>query len=142
MDATRELIRQLVFFTSILAGFAFSGVIQLLTLKDTWKTTSWVIGCLTIAASIMLIAMFIGSILLYKVESYPTADKIPQRLLALFGRMGLLELCLLLLGLAVFLAGVGLTGWIRSKLVGVVPSVAAILALIVMLWALVELFPA
>ena len=142
MDATRELIRQLVFFASILAGFAFSGVIQLLALKDTRKITSWVIGCLTVSACIMLIATFIGSILLYKVESYPTAEQIPQRLLVFFGRVGLLELCLLLLGLAVFLAGVGLTGWIRSKFVGVVSSVAAVLALIVMLWALVELFPA
>lgn len=142
MDATRELIRQLVFFTSILAGFAFSGVIQLLALKDARKITSWVIGCLTVSASIMLIATFIGSILLYKVESYPTAGQVPQRLLVFFGRVGLLELCLLLLGLAVFLAGVGLTGWIRSKFVGIVSSVAAVLALIVMLWALVELFPA
>jgi hypothetical protein len=142
MDATRELVRQLVFFTSILAGFAFAGVIQLLALKDTRKITSWIIGCLTVSASIMLIATFIGSILLYKVESYPTAEQIPPRLLAFFGRVGLLELCLLLLGLAVFLAGVGLTGWIRSKFVGFVSSVAAVLALIVMLWALVELFPA
>jgi hypothetical protein len=142
MDATRELVRQLVFFTSILAGFAFSGVIQLLVLKDTRKITSWIIGCLTVSTCIMLIATFIGSILLYKVESYPTAEQIPQRLLVFFGRVGLLELCLLLLGLAVFLAGVGLTGWIRSKFVGVVSSVAAVFALIVMLWALVELFPA
>ena len=90
----------------------------------------------------MLTSTFIGGILLYKTEAYPTVDQIPPELLALLGKVGLFELGLLLLGLVVFLAGVGLVGWIRSRTIGVISSVCAIVSLVVMLWALAELFPA
>ena len=140
MKATREVLRQLLFFTSILAGFSFSAAVQLVSLNQKRKITSWVVGCLTIAALMMLTVTFLESFLLIKLENFPTIEEIPPQLLSVMREVGLFAFFLLLMGLIVFMTGVGLVGWLQSKAVGIVSSIAVTAAIFVMFYALVVLF--
>ena len=142
MSATKELVRQLIFFSSIMAGFSFASVLQVIGLNKNGKLTSWIIGCLTITTFLMLSSTFIGSLLLTKIEGYQTAEQMPPALLALNGQVGLMEFYMLLGGLVTFCVGMGLTGWLKSRLLGVVSSTCAAMALGIMLWALFVYFPA
>ncbi len=47
---------------------------------------------------------------------------------------------MLLAGLVMFSLGLGLTGWLKSRGMGVVSSLGASAALVVMLWALLVCF--
>jgi hypothetical protein len=142
MDATKELIKQLILFASILAGFSFAGVLQLITLNSPKKIISWTMGSLIIASLMMLSSTFIACLLLYKLELFKTAQEIPSNLLLLFGQIGVFELILLIVGMFLFALGVGLSGWIRSRPVGIVSSVFAALTFGFMLWCIAVIFPA
>lgn len=142
MAATQELVRQLIFFASILAGFAFASVLQLIGLNRPGRLSRVITACLLITTFLMLNSTFIGALLLYKLALYSTAEQIPPALLALNGQVGLLEFFSLLLGLLTFMLGLGLTGWLVSRRLGVLSTAAAGLALLSMLWALFFYFPA
>lgn len=142
MNWADELIQQFIFFTSILAGFSFSIVIQLLSFEEKKRITAVVISLITIAALSMMVSTFIGAILLIKLEPYSLVDQVPTETVQQIAKAALLLFYLLLIGLLTFLIGIGLSGWIWSRGLGILLSSFALIALGIMAWAIVVLLPA
>ena len=142
MTETFEMIRQFIFFTSILSGFSFAVVVELISKAKHKVLTAWIIVLLTIAALLMLSSTFIGSLLLVKLSPFTTPEQIPVALRELLGKIGVLSFFLLAGGLTTFMAGFGLAGWLYSRIVGIITSVTATLIFIIMVWVFVVVFPA
>jgi hypothetical protein len=130
---TEESIRQIVFLSGILAGFAFTIVTQLLSLKDERGIVSLVISCFLVTASLLLVATFVGSLVLVRLsgaDSLETSTQISADFAARTDRAAAQMLIPLAFGLFTFLVGLALTGWIHSAKVGVLSTVCAIVAFI------------
>ena len=69
-------------------------------------------------------------------------NQVPPETFQQIGRAALLLFYLLLIGLFTFLIGIGLSGWIWSRNLGILLSVFALIALGIMAWAIVVLLPA
>ncbi len=141
MNATKELVKQIILFSSILAGFSFAGVLQLLTFKSTKKFVSMTICSLIASSLILLTSTFIACLLLYKLEFYQLESEIPANLQSIFGKLGMFELVLVVVGMFLFSIGIGISGYIRSKFSGVVSTTISVISFIVMLWGIFFIFP-
>ena len=142
MDSAQELLRQFIFFTSILAGFSFSVVVQFLSFSEKRKVTSVVITLITIAALSMMVSTFIGAVVLIKLVPYTTPEQIPAHTFEQIARAALFLFYLLIVGIIAFLIGLGLSGWIWSKSLGIVLSSFSVIAFVLMIWTMSVLLPA
>ena len=128
---TEESIRQIVFLSGILAGFAFTIVTQLLSLKDERGISSVVISCFLVTASLLLVATFVGSLVLVRLSGAASLDastQVSADFAARTDRAAAEMLIPLAFGLFTFLVGLALTCWIHSPKVGILSTVCAIVA--------------
>jgi hypothetical protein len=113
-DVNIEFFRQLIFVASIIAGFSFTGALQLLARDDPRSRVSVVIGCFLATSLMGIVSTILGSMtLLERMDSAPTFDQ---------ATLANLTVTSFLLGLALFLGGLGGAGWIRSTAVGLFSS--------------------
>lgn len=127
-----EAIRELVFVSAVLAGFAFAVVVQVIALKDPRRRTSWLIGIFLLTSTLLLASTLAGSVLLIRFATLSEivarggpADVIADRS-ARLDRAGLTLLLPFTAGLAAFLAGIGLMGWLHSARVGILSVLCAL----------------
>lgn len=127
LAASAELYRQLAFISALIAGFSLTFLVQLLTAESKRRVVSWTIG-FSLAATASMIVCALGWTLSAAVVVDPRAQ-------AQFARwsssLGLLHHRLSLTfssGILLFLVGLGLCGWIRSRVVGVVSTTIALIA--------------
>jgi hypothetical protein len=131
-----ESIRQITFVSGVLAGFAFTIVAQLILLKDEKRITPWVIGAFLISSSLLLVTTFVGSILLIRVanaearESMGVPPPLIHDLLARTEYAQILMLTPFSFGLAAFVFGISLIGWMHSKRLGLLSVAAAVASVI------------
>jgi hypothetical protein len=115
--------------TGILAGFAMSAVIQLLTANDGKKITTATIVVFA-AAAVMFLFPLITSVLSFsaaaELNEIPAALDIPNQigLLIMFG------------AIYVFIAGIGLAGWIRSRIAGILTTIFGLVSMCLVSYAL------
>jgi cytochrome b561 len=102
----------------VLAGFAISAVIQLLVTNSESKLTTATI--LTFAASTV---MFLYSLIVFVLTFAAAAEQ--NRVLAELDSLGSIAVLVMLGAVYVFLAAIGLAGWIRSRTTGIVTTVFA-----------------
>jgi hypothetical protein len=108
--------------TGIMAGFALSAVIQLLaTHKEGKLITATIIVFAT--SAVMFIYCLIVFVLLFAAAAELNA--VPTDL----DTMGSVALLIIFAALFDFLAGIGLSGWIRSKTAGIMTSVFAVISM-------------
>ena len=115
--------------TGILAGFAMSAVIQLLTANDGKKVTTATIVVFA-AASVMFLFPLIVSVLSFsaaaELNAIPADLDIPNQIAIL----------IMFAAIYVFIAGVGLAGWIRSRVAGTLTTTFALVSMCLVSYAL------
>jgi hypothetical protein len=106
----------------ILAGFAISAVIQLLTTDKQGKLTTATI--ITFSASTV---MFLYSLIVFVLLFAAAAEQnsVPAQL----DGLGTAALLVIFGAVFVFLAGIALAGWIRSKAAGIATTVFALITM-------------
>jgi cytochrome b561 len=103
----------------VLAGFAISAVSQLLSTNLEGKLTTATI--LTFAASTV---MFLYSLIVFILTFAATAEQ--NRIIPELDALGSIAVLVMLAAVYVFLAAIGIAGWIRSRTTGIVTTTFAI----------------
>lgn len=106
----------------ILAGFAISAVVQLLSSNPEGKLTTAVI--VTFSASTV---MFLYSLIVFVLVFAATAES--NAIITSLDTLGTIALLVLLAAVFVFLGAIGLAGWIRSRTTGILTSIFALITM-------------
>lgn len=115
-----DLFNQLGFVSAVLAGFAFTFVAGLLPLSSKSRAYPWVFGA-ALAAALSLMITAVGSVFAsLAVRSEVVVD---------MARLHQLISQTFLVGVLGLLVAAGLSGWLRSRRLGIVSTVIAVLAL-------------
>nr|MBC7245757.1 hypothetical protein [Chloroflexota bacterium] len=120
-----EVLRQLSFLSSVLAGFALTAAIQLIPFA---KKNSLGVATLALflASSIATLVWTFVCVIIMMVILYPMRSGITETQIRHFlGGAGVIPM----IGLILFLAGIGLVGWLHSKPLGIITTVLALLGL-------------
>ncbi len=117
----------------VLAGFAISAVIQLLSTNPEGKITTATI--LTFSASTV---MFLYALIVFVLTFAATAEQ--NRILSELDTVGAIALIVMLAAVYVFLAAIGLTGWIRSRATGIITTVFAVFTMCLTTVAITSVF--
>jgi len=132
MILNEEALRQLSYLSSLLAGFGVMVTVGLLSLKDERKIVSWVIGVMVLASVLFLTSTSIAAMyfivpsdwLSYVPSELPSPEEIGFDFLDAVAVT--LAVCTYL-GTLAFSFGVALLGWVRSRLVGLISTISALL---------------
>jgi hypothetical protein len=121
-----ELIRQILALGIVIAGFAFTVAMQLLSLNKSNISTSFSISTFTISAITMLIASWSSAVILIATAGGVPLSKNPAILVGV-------SLSSFLIGIFTFLLGITFAGFIHNKNIGLIFLIVAIFAMIVMI---------
>jgi hypothetical protein len=115
--------------SGILAGFAVSVVVQFLASEREGRLYSAAIVVFSVAT-----LMFLFSLIMFILGFAGAAvlGRVPRKL----DPWGISALLVLLAGVYLFLGGIGLAGWIRSKTAGIVTSASALVTICLTTWGL------
>ncbi len=113
----------------VLAGFSLSAVVQLLTAGEKTKLETAEVVIFS-AASVMFLYSLIVAVLSFSAAA--ELNRVPTELDSLTVG-GFLILCG---AIYVFLAGVGVAGWIRSKIAGILTTIFALVSMCLVSYAL------
>ena len=122
LDFQAEVFRQFAFISSLLAGFSFAIVFQLLVSNDKRNRASWMIGILLLASSCLIASTFISSLVVFS-SSGPNAE--PDYLNAV-RTVAMIGKSLLYIGFISFLIGVGMSGWLYSRKIGIISTIVTV----------------
>jgi hypothetical protein len=126
-DNFLEIFRQMAFISSIIAGFGIAVAIELIALKRKGPLISSAIGLFLVSSIEALAATFIFVIVMSSTLS-PAGSSKPSEawIIHFLGGIGMLPFSSYIL----FLGGIGVVGWLHSKVIGIVTSVAAAAAVV------------
>jgi hypothetical protein len=128
-----EVFKQMSFLSSVLAGFAITVAIELISLAQKKPLVTAAIAVFLISSVMSAVATFIFVVVMTAAIGPPGFPHPNEAwILHFVGGIGVLPFG----GLILFLAGIGLVGWIRSKLLGVITTVSALLGLGLVLYIL------
>lgn len=116
---------------SILAGFAISAVIQLLSTNTEGKLVTATI--VTFSASTV---MFLYPLIVFVLVFAATAEQ--NRIIEQLNVMGTIALFVLFAAVFVFMVGIGLAGWIRSRVTGILTTAFAFITMCLTSIAIVQ----
>ncbi len=131
-----EALRQFSTLSSLLAGFAVMVTVGLLSLKDERKIVSWVIGVMVLASLLFLTSTSIAAMyfivpsdwLSYMPSEVPSPEEMGFDFLE---GIAVTLAAFTYIGTLAFSLGIALLGWIRSKLVGWISTISALLFVLV-----------
>jgi hypothetical protein len=131
-----EALRQFSTLSSLLAGFAVMVTVGLLSLKDERKIVSWVIGVMVLASLLFLTSTSIAAMyfivpsdwLSYMPSEVPSPEEMGFDFLE---GIAVTLAAFTYIGTLAFSLGIALLGWIRSKLVGLLSTISALLFVLV-----------
>lgn len=125
-----EIARQLTSVSAFLGGFAATFLGILLQSQTTRRHVAWAAGAAAVASASFIVAVIAGTLVALVLnpaapQNFATPEFLPwaRRILISFFAIGIYA----------NLLSLGLSGWVRSRSLGVVTSVAALLAAIVVL---------
>jgi hypothetical protein len=131
-----EALRQFSTLSSLLAGFAVMVTVGLLSLKDERKIVSWVIGVMVLASLLFLTSTSIAAMYFIVPSDWlsymPTEVPSPEEMgFDFLEGIAVTLAAFTYIGTLAFSLGIALLGWIRSKLVGWVSTISALLFVLV-----------
>jgi hypothetical protein len=129
ITASAELFRQLAFISALIAGFSLTFLVQLLTAQSTRRVIGWTIG-FSLAATAAMIVCALGWTLSAAVAVDPRTQADLARWSGIFSLLHQRLSLTFISGIFLFLVALGLCGWVRSRLMGIVSSTIALLAAI------------
>lgn len=118
LEFKQEIIRQMLFIGSILAGFAFTVVVQLLNREGKTKIVFWSATAFIASTMSLLVATIGGAILLFA-SNVLALRSTPEMVAATNGLFVFLAI-FFIMGMITFMAGVAIVGWLQSKALGLV----------------------
>ena len=127
LAASAELYRQLAFISALIAGFSLTFLVQLLTADSRRRVVNWTIG-FSLAATGSMIVCALGWTLSAAVVIDPRAQADFARWSSSIGMLHHRLSLTFISGILLFLVGLGLCGWVRSRVMGVVSSTIAMIA--------------
>ena len=128
-----EIFRQYSFLSSVLAGFALTVAIELVALGKKGRVASSAIAMFLLSAVVSVAATFVFVFVMTGVIGPPGFPRPREAWIIHFvGGIGVLPLG----GLILFLAGIALVGWLRSKALGILTTVSSALALVLIIYIL------
>ncbi|MCP4291239.1 MAG: hypothetical protein GY780_05330 [bacterium] len=132
-DYLAEISRQIAFVSAFLGGFAATFLATLLMVKSEKRIAGWVLGCVAFSASAFIVSVVAAVTLI--VVSHPS---VPRNVSAGASTAPARVVCILsfVLGIYSLLASVGISGWLRSRNVGLATSISGGLGLILVTWAI------
>ncbi len=139
IDNYVELFKQEIFLAGLLAGFAITIVVQLMAMGGRRRVKSVAI-LLYMTASAILIVTTVGFVYtLVSLSGPPPGVENPPDVGSTV-ELGVAMGFLLLLGLIVFLAGMGATGWVYSRSIGIGSTILSALSIVGIIAILLHLF--
>ena len=131
-----EIFRQMSFLTSVLAGFAITVAIELIALAEKKSLTTAAIAVFLVSSVISTAATFTFVLVMTSIISPPGFPQPNEEWIIYFiGGIGVLPF----IGLILFLVGIGLVGWLRSRLLGIITTVSVVLASIFVFYILISM---
>jgi len=129
LDSYLQESGALATLSGIPAGFAFSAVVQFLSNERAGRLYSAAIVVFSVAT-----LLFLFTLIMFVLGFAAAAElnRIPSEL----DTWGTWTFLVLLAGVNLFLSGIGLAGWIRSRLAGVVATARALIVTCLMTWGL------
>jgi hypothetical protein len=134
MTVIKEWAGQVVFLTSILAGFSLSIAVQLICSRDRRGVVFLSIVVFVVSTAVLLAITSVGSLILMRWELWQK-QTLPQGALMRIAHVRSLMGSMLTVGVLLFLAGLGLAGWIHSKVVGVISVITVVVTALLMFYA-------
>jgi hypothetical protein len=131
-----EVFKQMSFLSSVLAGFAIAVAIELISQVEKKPLVTAAIAVFLVSSVMSAVATFIFIAVMIGVigpPGFPHPDE--EWVLQFVGGIGVFPF----VGLTLFLAGIGLVGWIRSKLLGVIATVAALLGFTLVIYVFISM---
>lgn len=125
---SRTWMEQLTLLSSIIGGFSLAIAVEFLAGDKKQRMIPYLIGIFILTASLLLIATSVGSQIVVKMsilESVEIAD-IPPHLLENMPPVAMVVSTLYYFGLGLFIAGLGLAGWLHSKALGIATTIMAV----------------
>ncbi|MCS6992556.1 MAG: hypothetical protein N2117_14680 [Anaerolineales bacterium] len=123
---------QVATLAGILAGFAFSAVIQLLSVDRPGRLMTIVLIIFSTSS-----LMFLFTLFAFVLNASAIAE-IGKEVEELAG-WSAFAFVIALLGLNLFLLGVGLTGWLRSRVTGIITTIAALITFCLVNWLFIAI---
>ena len=133
MTIAREWANQMVFLASILSGFGIAVAVEFISSGDKRRRVTLAIAAFVISAALLLSVTAVGSLMLVRWELWQNAST-NTSLLARLHHIRTAISTLLMAGLALFLVGLGIAGWIHSKIIGAVTTITATSMTLITLW--------
>lgn len=130
-EVIAELFRQLAFISALIGGFSLAFLVQLLVAHSERRIADWTIG-FSLAATAGLIVCAVGWTLSAVVIIDPTARAETMRLSGALSYLNMRLTDGFVLSLLLFFVSLGLCGWIRSRVMGIVSTTIALVAAAVM----------
>jgi len=131
-----EALRQLSYLSSLLAGFGVMVSVGLLSLRDERKIVSWVIAVMMLASVFFLTSTSIGTMyflmpsdwLTYLPSELPNPEEMGFDFL---DAVAVTLAAFTYIGTLAFSFGVALLGWVRSRVVGLISTISALLFVLI-----------
>jgi len=116
--------------SGILAGFAFSAVVQFLTTERQGRLYTALIVVFSLST-----LMFLFSLITF-VLGFATAAELNDIPPESLDWIGLYSFLVLIGALYLFLAGIGMAGWIRSKAAGIATTIFSVITMCLTTWVI------
>jgi hypothetical protein len=130
-----EIGRQLAALSAFLGGFAAAFLGTLLALQSPRRQVGWAAGAAAVAAAAFTVAVVAATML--AVVLHPAAPGVRNRA-AEAGVARVITGLAFFVGLYALLAALGLSGWARSRRLGLVTGSVAGVAAVIATWAVVS----
>ena len=128
---TLEIFRQMSFASSVLAGFGIAVAIELIAFVKKGRLAAFAIGLFLTSSILTLTATFIFVFVMSAAMAPEGTPRPTDTWIRNFiGGIGVLPF----FGLTLFMAGIGVVGWLHSKAIGILTSVSATLAMILVVY--------
>jgi hypothetical protein len=127
-ESYAEICKQSAFISALVAGFSFAFLGALLVSSIRNKLVDWVLSFSTISIAGLLICSLAWTLTASRMTLYREGDivQVPQTFLSLHKTLSLIFVS----SFFFFLVTLGLSGWIRSKTLGLISSTISLIATI------------
>ncbi|HEY0100516.1 MAG TPA: hypothetical protein VGB76_16340 [Pyrinomonadaceae bacterium] len=130
-ESLADLFRQLAFVGALIGGFAFAFLGVLLTAPSRSRIVEWTAGTAMATAAGLIVCVIgwtlMASVIVMSAPANGGAEASLQAA-AKFNLMHSRLSLLFIICMFLFLASLGLSGWVRSRALGIVSTVLALLA--------------
>ncbi|MDW8396251.1 MAG: hypothetical protein RMM31_08415 [Anaerolineae bacterium] len=137
VEITIEKINQFATLSGILAGFAFAAVVELLGTERT-RLLNTLIALFGVSSLLFILALFIYTLTNAVIVGLKDNETLANQVIQGLSGLDMAGFIAKYLGLALLLIGISLSGWVRSRVLGLLTTILGMSALCATLAVLVQ----